>query len=95
MQKFALGQVMVTRGVYDLMMASMAFAAFVNISLDRYSSGDWGILTDEDKHQNEVALFTGERLMGSYELKGEDGWKIWIITEWDRSLTTILFPDEY
>ena len=95
MQKFALGQVMVTKGVYDLMTASMAFAAFVNISLERYANGDWGILPDEDKHQNEVALFMGERLMGSYELKGEDGWKIWIITEWDRSLTTVLFPDEY
>ena len=77
------------------MSESMAFAAFVSISLDRYAGGDWGILPEEDRLQNESALFMGERLMGSYELKGEDGWKIWIITEWDRSLTTILFPDEY
>lgn len=94
MSKFELGRQVVTRGVYDKGMEDAGFLAFVNQSFHRYSSGDWGEMCEEDKMQNEQALIDGERLMGSYENK-ERGWKIWIITEWDRSVTTILFPDEY
>lgn len=95
MGKFEKGQVVMTIAVNDKMYATDdSFASFVYESLRRYSSGDWGEMCEEDKAQNEQALIDGERLMGSYENR-ERGWKIWIITEWDRSVTTILFPDEY
>lgn len=94
-KKFELGQIYATRGVSDLADENTAFLIFVVKSLEDYAAGDWGVLCDEDKHENEVALFTGQRLMGAYEFPGEPDWKIWIITEWDRSVTTVLFPDEY
>ena len=92
MSMFELGMTVVTRGVGDLMSANRSFAQFVGASLVRYANGNWGDLCDEDKLRNEIALREGERLLGAYE---HGDWKIWIITEWDRSVTTILFPDEY
>jgi hypothetical protein len=47
----------------------------------------------EDSVSNEVVLLEGDRLFSAYEKEGVA--KIWIITEWDRSVTTVLFPDEY
>jgi len=58
----------------------------------RHASGDWGEVCDEDKQANEQALINGDRLLSAYDVMGK---RIWIITEYDRSLTTILFPDEY
>ena len=55
--------------------------------------GDWGNVDDEDKQSNELSLKDGSRLVSAYEAKGLP--KIWIITEGDRSATTILFPEEY
>jgi len=59
----------------------------------RHARGDWGDLSSEDKLANERALEEGTRLLSAYHLK--DGTKIWIITEWDRSATTVLLPEEY
>lgn len=61
--------------------------------LARHIHGDWGNLSVEDLAANELALLTGKRLLSSYTLP--DGEKVWIITEADRSATTILLPDEY
>ncbi|MFM0753639.1 SH3 domain-containing protein [Paraburkholderia strydomiana] len=62
--------------------------------LARHIRGDWGQLSAEDLAANELALLTGKRLLSSYNLP--DGYsKIWIVTEADRSVTTILLPDEY
>jgi hypothetical protein len=61
--------------------------------LARHIHGDWGDLSVEDLAANEVALQTGERLLSSYALPG--GGKVWIITEADRSVTTILIPTDY
>ena len=61
--------------------------------LARHLHGDWGDLSKEDQLQNEVALLLGMRLLSSYALP--DGRKVWIITEADRSVTTILLPDDY
>jgi hypothetical protein len=60
--------------------------------LCRHGQGDWGGLCVEDQRANEVALQSGGRLMSSYQL-GPD--RIWIITEADRSATTLLLPEEY
>lgn len=61
--------------------------------LARHIHGDWGNLPVEDQTANELALLTGRRLLSSYDLPGSR--KVWIITEADRSVTTILLPDDY
>ena len=88
-----LGRLLMTRGVNDLVAEDEAFAKFVMCSLTRHRRGDWGDLTDEDIQENELSLKEGYRLLSAYE--SERLPKIWIITEADRSATTILFPDEY
>ncbi len=88
-----MGRLLMTRGVNDLVAEDEAFAKFVMSSLDRHRRGDWGNLTDEDKQENELSLKGGYRLLSAYESEGLP--KIWIITEADRSATTILFPAEY
>jgi len=90
---FALGRLLMTRGVNDLVAENEAFAKFVMSSISRHRKGDWGDLGDEDKKENELSLKAGYRLLSAYETEGLP--KIWIITEADRSATTILFPDEY
>ena len=91
--KFNPGQIIVTRGVNDLIAANEEFAKHVSLSLRRHLIGDWGDLCSEDRASNELALQEGDRLLSAYEKEGVA--KIWIITEWDRSVTTLLFPDEY
>ena len=60
--------------------------------LARHATGDWGELCTFDHRQNEVALRTGERVLSSFPV-GEE--RVWIITEADRSVTTILLPEDY
>ena len=93
MISFNLGRLVMTRGVNDLVAENEAFAKFTMSSLTRHRRGDWGNLGDEDKQENELSLKKGFRLLSAYEADGMP--KIWIITEADRSATTILFPDEY
>jgi hypothetical protein len=61
--------------------------------LQRHSGGDWGDLDEYDCHQNHFAIRAGLRILSSYRLSGAD--RVWIITEADRSCTTILLPEEY
>jgi hypothetical protein len=91
--KFNPGQLVMTRGVNDLVADNAAFAKHVHQSLRRHLAGDWGDVCAEDRASNESALMDGDRLLSVYVMVGL--LKIWIITEWDRSVTTILFPDEY
>lgn len=86
-----LGQVVVTRGVADKM-EDAEFAYHVYACLERHASGDWGDVCPEDWQTNNLAVETGERTLSSYVILGT---KIWIITELDRSTTTVLFPHEY
>ena len=60
--------------------------------LTRHLHCDWGDVCDEDWKINDHAVKNGERLLSSYQVGVE---KVFIITEWDRSATTILFADEY
>ena len=74
------------------------FAEFAQKSLNRHVKGDWGDVDDEDKQTNDQALKQGTRLLSAYndERFPKNGIAtIWIITEADRSATTILFRDEY
>jgi hypothetical protein len=61
--------------------------------LARHQSGDWGDVPPEDREENELSLREGFRVMSSYT--DRHGTRFWIITEADRSATTILLPDEY
>lgn len=92
-RKFPLGQIVMTRGVNDLVAENTEFAKFAMESLRRHASGDWGDLGPEDKKENELSLRRGFRLLSAYEKYPLP--KIWIITEADRSVTTTLFPSEY
>ena len=65
----------------------------VQQALQRHVMGDWGELDEEDKKANDQALQTGERLLSTY--RTANGTKFWIITEADRSVTTVLLPDDY
>lgn len=96
MARFVMGQVCVTRGVNDLIAENSDFAKFVHQSFKRYISCDWGELCDGDKKQNDEALKNNDnRLLAAYENPEHPDWRLWIITEWDHSATTALFPSEY
>ena len=61
--------------------------------LARHCFADWGELDEEDWERNNHALENALRLLSAYRLR--DDTKIWVVTEWDRSATTVLCPDEY
>ena len=87
-QKFELGQVLITPGANEALNHPD-----VAKGLYRHSTGDFGEVCEEDKALNEEAIETGDRILSAYiDRSGE---KFWIITEWDRSATTILLPSEY
>lgn len=93
--KFELGEIVMTNGIASLMDKSeyeLHFEIELAGCIMRHKSGDWGDLCEEDKQTNDYAVEHGERILSAYELFGT---KIWIITEWDRSVTTILLPEEY
>lgn len=92
--KFLLGELFATRGVAELS-NDQQFADFVSASLKQYTACNWGDMSEEDCAMNNDAIKTGEQIHGSYTHPDHKAWKIWIITEWDRSVTTILFPSEY
>ncbi len=88
--RFELGQVVATPGALRaLQEAEQSPTAF----LDRHVSGDWGELGDEDKQANERALREGLRILSAYTTSA--GVTLWVITEADRSATTMLLPNEY
>jgi hypothetical protein len=88
--KFSLGQVVATPGALDALEES---GQMINEFLDRHVTGDWGELSEEDWRANDYALQEGTRIFSAYTTA--IGEKIWIITEWDRSYTTLLLPSEY
>jgi len=88
--KFPLGQLVATPGALEaLKEAAVSFLPYIR----RHLEGDWGDISPEDAAENELSLEQGFRLLSAYTLPGGD--RIWIITEADRSATTILLPEEY
>ena len=61
--------------------------------LSRHVTGDWGELDEADRQENELSVKEGFRILSAYTLSS--GVKVWVITEADRSATTILLPSEY
>ena len=87
--KFESGQIVITPGIVGLIeRAELDVVPY----LTRHLNGDWGDMDDEDKAQNDESLETDLRVMSAYEIEAG---KIWIITERDRSSTTVLLPEEY
>jgi hypothetical protein len=87
---FSLGQIVATPGV----LATLAKAGQTPLDfLSRHVRGDWGELDKEDIKENELSVKRGFRLLSSYRTNA--GAKIWVITEADRSVTTVLLPEEY
>lgn len=84
---FPLGQVAITANASLRLSTEEVFTA-----LKRHASGDWGDLCPEDSLANDAALQHGGRLLSAY---GQGVNRIWIITEADRSVTTVLLPDDY
>ena len=85
--KFPLGEVVITANA-----AQHLDTIAVNEALRRHASGDWGDLPAEDACENELSLKEGFRLLSAY---GTGERRFWIITEADRSVTTILMPEDY
>lgn len=92
MIEFSLGRVMMTAGVASFCEENNIEQKELTTLLTRHLTGDWGDLPEEDKQTNDYALQTGERLFSAYNFHGE---RVYVITERDRTATTILFPDEY
>jgi hypothetical protein len=95
---FSAGQLVATKGVADLCQQDPRFAEFVKLSLQRHLNGDWGDVDSEDQQTNNRAVTEEERILSAYNddrFPKNSVATIWIITEADRSVTTILFPDEY
>ena len=87
---FSLGEVVATPGALDLLDRTATNA--VDLLL-RHQHGDWGNVPPDDAEENLSSVETGCRILSSYVLNDTE--RLWIITEWDRSVTTLLLPEEY
>ena len=87
-QLFPIGKFMITRGVAD---GEFALDELLNL-LYRHVTGDFGKIDEEDRQENWLSIKQGFRIMSVYTLNST---KLWVITEADRRVTTILLPDEY
>lgn len=85
---FELGRTVATPNVLDVVPRAEILTA-----LQRHQNCDWGDVCPEDKWANDRAVKGEDRLFSVYH--SEDGIKFWIITEWDRSATTVLLPKDY
>ena len=87
--KFPLGRVVATPGALELLSSA---GMTPDPLLIRHVNGDWGDVPPEDAKENDLSLQEGFRILSSYPVAGE---RLWIITEADRSSTTLLLPSEY
>jgi len=85
---FPLGQLVATPNALEHITHDDIIAA-----LQRHVAGDWGDVCAEDKQSNDHAVAEGTRILSAY--RAANGTKFWIITEADRSVTTVLLPEDY
>jgi hypothetical protein len=88
--RFSLGQVVATPGALQALDEARQDPREL---LTRHVTGDWGDLDEEDKQENEFSVNRRLRIFSAYKLS--TGSKVWVITEADRSATTVLLPSEY
>jgi hypothetical protein len=86
--KFRLGRIVVTPNALESLKD-----ADIHIGIQRHQAGDWGDVKGDTCAANERALLQGSRIISAYN--GEDNTRFWIITEADRSITTVLLPEDY
>ncbi|WP_024834028.1 hypothetical protein [Ruminiclostridium josui] len=89
---FSLGRIVYTQGVAAKIEDQTLTKLDLLQLIFRHKSGDWGNLCQEDKDTNSYAVKHNERIFSSYIINGI---KLYVITEWDRSITTVLLPQEY
>lgn len=89
--RFELGEIITTPGAIEAFKKSEVSP---NWFLAKHQDGDWGEVSEYDLAQNEISLKEGFRLLSAYTLP-KTGEQIWVITEADRLLTTLLLPEEY
>ena len=87
-ETFPLGRVVITPNALDVLVSEDIHGA-----LQRHASRDWGEVCAADKAENELSLKEGFRILSAY--RDSKGSRFWIITEADRSVTTILLPEDY
>lgn len=97
---FQTGTVLHTSTVIQIAKENPVFALFLMQSINRHKNNDWGDCCEEDWNSNDSAIIENNRIISVYHLpqdlkKLHRNEKIWIITEGDRTYTTILFPAEY
>lgn len=85
--KFATGRLLATPGAIEAIGPEGAFEV-----IQRHASGDWGDLDPHDQRANDEAVRYGGRILSAYDVGGR---RVWVITEADRSATTVLLPEEY
>jgi len=90
--KFQTGQIVTTKAIKKLINFDQNLIVQISECLGRHMNGDWGMLNLEDKAANDAAIAAGGRILSQYQIDYE---KIWVITEADRTTTTILLPSEY
>lgn len=88
--QFSLGKIYLTNGATEALEASNQNGAEF---LKRHHQGDWGDLCESDKEENDLSVKEGFRILSAYRMKTDE--RLWIITEADRSSTTLLLPEEY
>ena len=97
--KFQLGNVYSSENLNIHMQENIDFFNFCSLCLSKHLKGEWGDLEPEDLESNNEALLSNKRLLSCYlipeNLNILNHKKLWIITEWDRNSTTLLFPVEY
>jgi hypothetical protein len=91
--KLSLGELYLSDGIETLLTTKALHREDLESALRRHAYGDWGDIPPEDKEENELSLENGYRILSAYT--DRLGIRFWIITEADRSATTILLPDEY
>jgi hypothetical protein len=89
---FPLGRTVITAAALDAL-TIRGLAAIIPTILARHELGDWGDLEEADRTANAIAIQEGERLLSAYDI--HDDLRVWVITERDRSITTILLPQNY
>lgn len=89
---FALGQIVATPGALEALAPVGGLQKALEL-IQRHVTGDWGALDEHDLAVNRQALASSGRIFSLYLL--ETGQRMYIITEWDRSYTTLLLPEEY
>lgn len=86
--KFSLGQTVITANA-NAVLPELDVA----LALQRHQNGDWGEVNEHDRKENEYSLHHSARLVSTYQ--SVRGQKFYVITEWDRSVTTVLLPEDY